>query len=118
MSIAKRSLSFTGVFESELLLELMLRFWNHPLAGDAEFRNELLERAAEALRAAVAGSQLIEDLHPANVNLVAAIWYAELTSFDQGADDYPAELAPQRQEWLETVRRTLPSCFCNPDLLS
>ena len=70
--IAKVSLDFTGLYESELLTELMLRFWNHPNADDADFRNTLLETAAEALRAAVAGQQLIEGLAPNQMNLVSA----------------------------------------------
>lgn len=45
-SIAKACLQMTGLFEAELLTELMLRFWNHPLAEDEDFRSSLLEAAA------------------------------------------------------------------------
>ena len=48
MSIARASLKLSGLFEAELLLELMLRYWNHPLADDRDFRNNLLENAAES----------------------------------------------------------------------
>ena len=34
--IAQISLNFTGLYESELLVELMLRYWNHPNANDAD----------------------------------------------------------------------------------
>jgi hypothetical protein len=34
MSIAKKSYQITYIYASELLVELMLRFWEHPLADD------------------------------------------------------------------------------------
>ena len=36
-TIAEASLEFTGLFEVEVLLELMLRFWGHPLADNRKF---------------------------------------------------------------------------------
>jgi hypothetical protein len=116
-SIAKRSLKYTGLFEAELLVELMLRFWKHPLAGDADFRHDLLESAAQALRAAVAGQQLIQGLPPEAMNLVSAIWYAEWSAVTNTMQGKPAE-GKGRRKWLETIRRSLPSCFCDPKLFS
>ena len=37
MSIAKESLRMTGLFEAEVLVELMLRHWKHLLATDRDF---------------------------------------------------------------------------------
>jgi hypothetical protein len=113
-SIAQISLRFTGIFEAELLLELMLRFWSHPLANDKEFSTNLLEQAAEVLRASVDNHQLFEDIAPPNVNLVAAIWYAERSSLSS-SDPEPESEEYHRTTWLESIRRSLPSCFCNPD---
>jgi hypothetical protein len=115
-SIAKACLQFTGLFEAELLTELILRFWNHPLAEDAGFRSSLLEAAAEALRAAIAGEQLFEDLEPKNVNFVAALWYAESIVISD-ANELPESQLELRRKWLDSVSRALPSCFCDPDSL-
>lgn len=115
-SIALTSLKFSGIFESELVLELMLRFWNHPFANDRDFREMLLETAVEALRASVGGSMLFEKLSPENVNLVAAIWYAE-ASFITEPDSSELQYLEMRKAWLQQVQRALPSCFCNPDSL-
>jgi hypothetical protein len=38
---------FCGTFEGELLLNLMLKYWQHPMHSDLAFRNETLETAAE-----------------------------------------------------------------------
>jgi hypothetical protein len=46
-SIAKACLRMTGLFEAELLTELILRHWGHPLASDGEYRSQLLEAAAQ-----------------------------------------------------------------------
>lgn len=113
MSVAKRCLAFSGLFEAELLIELMLRYWQHPLAADEEFRNELLERAAGVLRSCVAGQQVMEDLPPRQMNFVAAVWYTEWSALASGAEDAQG----QRQAWLESVRKSVPSCFCPPDRL-
>ena len=108
VSIAKESFRITGLFEAELLVELMLRFWQHPFADDADFRNRLLENAASALQAAISGHKLIEDLKPDKMNLVAAVYYVEsLDLFDDNEQD-PDQLE-SRREWLEKVRRSLPS---------
>ena len=118
-SITALSLRLSGLYEAELLVELMLRYWKHPLAEDPDFRNSLLERAAEALRTAAQGQSLIEGLPAERTNLVAAVWYAEWTSLDaeHSGGDADAALANKRNEWLDTVRHAVPSCFCSPDLL-
>lgn len=118
-SIASLSLRLSGLYEAELLVELMLRYWKHPLADDADFRSDLLENAAEALRMAVDGQSLIADVPAKKTNLVAAVWYVEWASLDaEGSGGLAGTpLSNQRREWLETVRRAVPSCFCSPDLL-
>lgn len=116
MSIASESLRVTGLFEAELLTELMLRFWRHPFADDADFRNDLLERAAEALQLAVAGNELISGLPGAKMNLVAALWYAERATIE-GPLSSSLPAIPARVAWLHAVQHALPSCFCDPELL-
>ncbi len=116
MTIAENSLNLTGLFEAELLVELMLRYWRHPLADDADFRQCLLEAAAGVLKASVHGQQLLEELPAQHMNLVAAVWYAEASSLD--AEPNPSgEHYEKRREWSDTIRRAIPSCFCNPELL-
>jgi hypothetical protein len=115
-SIAKACLRFTGLFEAELLTELMLRFWNHPLANEAEFRSGLLETAAEVLQRSADGERLFAELDPKRVNFVAAVWHVESVSLAERSDILPAE-RDLREKWLETLLKALPSCFCDPDLL-
>jgi len=117
MSIAKLSLKFTGLFEAELLVELMLRYWKHPWAADKDYRSALLETAAEALRGAIAGEELILGLPPKAMSLVAAIWYVESNSLDRGDDECTPAIRRSRQRWLDAVRRAVPSCFCDPGRL-
>lgn len=113
-SIPAKCLAMSGLFEAELLTELMLRYWKHPLAEDANYRQELLEAAAGVLRAAVKGEKFIEDLPAAEMNLVAALWYAEWN----GTVDSAEAGAAARIAWLDAVRKALPSCFCSQDFLS
>jgi hypothetical protein len=107
-SIAKGCLRFTGLFEAEVLLELMVRYWEHPLAADRDFRNGLLEGAAEALRLCVSGQEIIAEVPPKDTSFIAAVWYVEWCALAAGDED-PQGL---RQAWLERIRQTLPSCFC------
>lgn len=116
-SIPKACLRFTGLFEAELLTELMLRFWNHPRANDSDFRSALLEATAEVLKASAEGESLFQELAPANVNFVAAMWYAESVSLSH-EDSASEPERHQREQWLSAVEKALPSCFCNPDLLN
>jgi hypothetical protein len=114
-SIAEKSLAVCQLFEGELLLELMLRYWQHPLADDREFRNEMIEAVTTVLQEAVAGSYFIEGMSPANMNFVAAVYYAELRGCEDAAS--AGDETKLRHKWLTAVRRSLPSCFCEPDLL-
>jgi hypothetical protein len=113
MSLAKKCLAFSGLFEAELLIELMVRYWAHPLAADREFRNELLEGAGNVLRSSVAGEQVMEDIPAKQMNFVAAVWYVEWSALSDGRED-PNGL---RRAWLENVRQSVPSCFCSPNSL-
>lgn len=112
-SIAKRCLAFATLFEAELLTELVLRYWSHPYAEVSSFRNDLLEAAVDVLKASSRGEQLMEDLKPQDMNFVAALWYAEWNSVTAGVD----EKLKERRKWLETVRRSVPSCFVEKDRL-
>ena len=119
-SNAAKSLGFCSLFESELLVWLMLRNWSHPLAEDEDFRNQLLEAATEVLNAAAGGSPdqiFIEGVPAIDMNLVAAIWYVEFRAIEDARSASRHEIEA-RQRWLETVRRTLPSCFCAQEYLS
>jgi hypothetical protein len=109
---AEKSLEITSLFEAEVFVRLMLWRWNHPLADDVEFANALLENAASALRDASQGEQLIQSVPATDLNLIAALWYAESCAVqEEGAD--PNTLK-ERKAWLSAVRRALPSCFCDP----
>jgi hypothetical protein len=111
MSVARRCLELASLFEAELLSELMLRYWKHPLADDPDFRNGLLEAATQALQHAADGGRLFDSLSPENTNLVAAIWYAEWAAMRTSAAEDSGEVHQQRERWLENVRRAVPSCF-------
>lgn len=112
MNIAKESLRFSGLYEAELLLELMLRYWKHPSAADADFPSSLIESATEGLRLASEGNPIIEGLAAQKTNFVAAIWCAEAMAVAEASSDEQERTA--RQLWCDTVRRCLPSCFCDP----
>ena len=116
LSVAKISLQLTGLFEAEVLVELMLRQWKHPLADQAEFRDQLLEQATDVLTAAAVGEIVLEDMKPENIGLVTAVCIAERTTLSTDDSISEKELAA-RQAWLDAIRRALPSCFCDPDLL-
>ncbi len=107
-SIAKKSLVITGLFEAEVLTELLLWRWDHPFSRDAEFRGNLLEDAAVVLRHAISGEQFIESVPAKEMNLIAAIYYVEWSSLLNGDEDPEGK----RCQWLENLRRSLPSCFC------
>ncbi|MBN1972849.1 MAG: hypothetical protein JW787_04375 [Sedimentisphaerales bacterium] len=116
MSIVKDSLKFCSVFEGELLVELMLRYWKHPLAEDVEFRNALLENAAKALRLSIEGTNLIEGLPPNYMSFIAALWYVEWSFLQNAsADEIQESELQQREAWLNAVQHAVPSCFCNPN---
>ena len=118
-SNAAKSFGFCSLFESELLVHLMLRNWNHPLAEADEYRSQLLETAAEVLNTASTGPKdqvFIEGLPATDMNLVAAFWYAEHRAIEDAVGTTQDE-TKARQRWLKIVRRTLPSCFCGKELL-
>lgn len=107
-SIAKRSLAASGLFEAEVLTGLLLWRWGHPLKDDPEFREDILEGAAEVLRRAASGEQYLESVPALEMNLISAIWYVEWNSIQTPGEDPDGA----RAAWLELVRRALPSCFC------
>ncbi len=114
-SIAQKSLQICQLFEAELLLELMLRYWRHPYADDREFRGQLIENVTGVLEEAVRGTCFIEGMAPSSMNFVAAVYYAEVRALED-ADD-PPEQRRLRIEWLTALRHALPSCFCDPEML-
>lgn len=114
---AARSLSICYLFESEILVWLLLRNWNHPFADDSEYRNDLLESTTELLTtASTQGNQesYIEGMSDRDMNFIAALWYSEFMSL-QHADTERSQEADDRRRWLSEVRQTLPSCFCAVD---
>ena len=114
-SIARKSLALCQTFEAELLLELMLRHWEHPLADDSEFRGQLIETVTEVLNEAVRGTSFVEGVPPKDMNFVAAVYYAELRAIEEMDDTL--EEKQHRMQWLTILRRCLPSCFCDPGFL-
>jgi hypothetical protein len=111
MSVVRRCLEFASLFEAELLAELMLRYWQHPLADHREFCDDLLEAATQALQQAADGGRLIDSLSAENTNLVTAIWYAEWAAMRTSEAEDPPDLHERRKKWLEDVKRAVPSCF-------
>lgn len=117
MSVASNSYSFCCSFEGELLIELMLRYWQHPFCEDRDFRNQLLEIAADVLRTSMEGEQVLEGVPPEEVNFVAAVYYAEYVSTQSPTVQGSTEEQEQRSRWLQKIRSALPSCFCRQDEL-
>jgi hypothetical protein len=115
MSPPEDAIRFCHAFEGELLIELMLRYWCHPLSEDADFRNGLIENALQAIRLSMEGKRLLDDVPPSQMNFVAAVWYAEWAALQSGYADVPDHERHQRETWLEVVRHSLPSCFCDQD---
>ncbi len=117
MSVASNSYRFCCSFEGELLVELMLRYWSHPLCEDRDFRNWLLEIAADVLKTSMEGECLLEGVPPEQVNFVAAVYYAEYVSTQSPTVRGSTEEQEQRSLWLQKIRSALPSCFCGQDEL-
>lgn len=114
-SNAQQCLQICPLFEAELLLELMFRFWSHPYADDKEFRSTLLESATELLMRAAdpeCNEVFIEELPAHEMNFVSAVWYVEWNSVQN-----PSEDQVSRQQWLDRVRKSVPSCFCDTNML-
>ena len=114
-SIVDITIDFSGLFESEVLTELLLRYWEHPLADDKEFRNNLLEAATDALRYAATGRKLIDSLPAQKTNFIVAIWYSESVSISTNDVDIPPDIMQERKAWLDRIKRSIPSCFREPD---
>jgi len=111
-STAAECLRFASLFEAEVLTALILERWSHPRAGDRNYALQLVEQAGEVLRQSAAGTQFIESVPAPDMNFIAAVWYVEWAA--AGSD--PGVRGNQaHQTWLEAVRRTFPSCFCDPD---
>ncbi|WP_298867909.1 hypothetical protein [uncultured Gimesia sp.] len=110
-TIAQRCLNLAGLFEAEVLVELMLRFWHHPMADEYDYRNDLLEKANQVLERAADGIAVIEPLKAADTNLIAAIWYAESTGVLNDEPEQSVETITARKQWLAKVRTSVPSCF-------
>jgi hypothetical protein len=111
--LVRQCLAFGNLFEAELLLELMLRYWKHPYADDPTYRSQLHASALEVLRESAKGKRLMEEIPPTQMNFIAAIWYVEWISIADNSEDPTKE----RNEWLLKIRRALPSCFCDQEFL-
>ncbi len=116
-SLAQGALEICSLFEGELLVELMFRQWDHPQADDRDYRSTLLETTTEVLQAAVGGTSLIKGLPARDTNFVAALYYAETRALENPDTDLDHESMARRKNWLDCVRHSLPSCFCDPGLL-
>ncbi len=116
-SNAEASLAICSLFESELLLRLMLRQWQHPRAEDEEFQSQLLESATEVLEAAAANNNhvFVDGIPPSEMNFVSAIWYVENRALEEECTSLATDDINVRVKWLEGIRRALPSCFCDPN---
>jgi len=99
-------------FEAEVFVQLLLEKWKHPLAQDADFREGLLESTTIAIQNSLNGVVLLEPLKPDDFNFIAAIWFVEWSSLQNLG---PLEFSAERTKWLDDVKRSLPSCFCDPD---
>ena len=112
---ASHCFAFCSLFESEVLLQLLLEKWNHPLAENEGFREAVLESTALLLETASdehCSEVFIEGLPANQMNFVASVWYVEFCSVQD-----PVEFQPARQQWLKDVRHSLPSCFCSTEML-
>lgn len=118
MSLVEDAYRFCGMFEAEILLELMFRHWNHPRAEDEGYRSDVLEAASEVLEASIAGQRLFEDIPCRDVNFVAAVHYVESMKPHEIREGENPEAAIARRQWVDRVRKALPSCFCPSDDLS
>jgi hypothetical protein len=109
---AERSFLLCSMFESEVFVWLLMDQWQHPFTDDDEYRANLLENAAAVLDSARSGAthEFIAGLPPKDMNLIAAIWYAESCAFSEEATN-----SEKRDDWLRNIRRKFPSCFCDSD---
>jgi len=117
MAIVDDALKFCSTFEAEVLLEMMLRYWRHPLAAEADFRNEFLEKSTEVLARAQTGTCFLEDVPCSHMNFVAAIWYVEWAAIEMETKEISEDEKRIRMEWLNQIRSSLPSCFVDQNKL-
>lgn len=113
---AGQCFAFCSLFESEILLQLILEKWNHPLSMEDGFRQDVLEAAAALLETASdehCSEIFIEGLPANQMNFIAAVWYVEFCSIQDPVDDRQT-----RHQWLIDIRKSLPSCFCSTDMLA
>lgn len=112
---AQRSLRVCHLFESEVLTWLLLKQWNHPFSEDSDFRSALLETATEVLQAASGNPHqvFIDGLPSGDMNLIAAIWYAEHCTVANQMTFEADEDPEGRRRWLAAIRHIFPSCFCS-----
>ena len=116
-SNAERSLTICNLFESEVLVWLLLRNWSHPFTEDSDYRNELLEATTEILSAAATQGNhesYIDGLPNCDMNFIAALWYGEFMAIQNAEADRSKDVDEQRR-WLTEMRQTFPSCFCAVD---
>ena len=106
------------MFEAEVLLELMFRYWDHPLADDAEFRNDNLEKAAQVLIDAKDGVAVMKEVSAQEMNFIAAVWYVEWATVESAWAGMTDEQRIARREWLNRIRHVFPSCFCDQSRLT
>ncbi len=111
MAVVDDALQFCSMFEAEVLLELMLRYWKHPSATDSTFRNDLLEKSTEGLNIEKSRTPVLAGLPSEEMNFVAAVWYAEWSAVESAFVRIPAPEAEARRDWLDAIRHALPSCF-------
>ena len=119
-SNAEKSLWLCSLFESEILVWLVLKNWRHPYSEDVDYRSALLESAAELLASASSNTQqvFIEGMPTQDMNLIAALWYCESCALQDPSEREDQEALEKRIEWLRTIKRSLPSCFCAQDDLN
>ena len=80
---AKRSLAMCPLFESEVLVHLMLLNWEHPFANDETYRQNILETATEVLTVAASDSHahvFIDGIKGKDMIFISAVWYAEFVA--------------------------------------
>lgn len=118
MSLAEDALKICQLFEGELLLDLMLHHWAHPQAEDSDYKNDLIEKATEIIKASIGGEEFLVNLPPHQMNFVAAVWCAESTGLEASSSEITEEEFKKRQSWLYAVRKSIPSCFCEQDDLA
>ena len=113
LNLPKILYQVTGTFEFELLIELLLRNFEHPLAYDSEYRNTVVESVAEILNRASQG-EAFGSMQPSHTNIVYSVWWVESRMIVQESEH---KVKAKRRKFLDAMKRSLPSCFCDQDQL-